>query len=316
LAYNHALSVVGPELGKKVADGEYDHVHFIAHSAGAAAISMASEYVKADSPDTVVHTTFLDPYMPLGARGFYGHAADWADNYFTLGGIFTGGALPNAYNVDVTGLDPNGGPGSTHGWPIQWYRQTVEGTAPAGSGDFGFPLSLEGGSWNPSAYPVGNDPRQLVIRDDPAVDIANQGYVTSDTGTVNLTGSGFSMLTGSPVWMMTLVETEDIVNFLTFQADFTSDSGAEGLLAIYWNNELVGLIDERYVLDGMQEYTMLLPDNFDPGVYGLSFRLDPYTDTASSVDIDSICTGYVVPEPATLSLLAAGALVVFKRKRR
>jgi len=104
--------------------------------------------------------------------------------------------------------------------------------------------------------------------------------------------------------------------FLTFEADFTSDPGAEGLLAVFWDYELVDLIDERYVLDGMQEYSLFLPGNFDPGEYILSFRLDPYTPVDSSVLIDNVATGYVTPELATLTLLALGGLAVFRRRRK
>jgi len=106
------------------------------------------------------------------------------------------------------------------------------------------------------------------------------------------------------------------VNLLTLEADFTSDSGAEGLLAVFWENELLGIIDEPYVLHGMQEYTMLLPGNFEPGAYAPSFRLDPYTAVDSSVLIDNVATGFVTPEPATMTLLALGGLAVLRRRRK
>ena len=333
-AYSNALEE-GRRLGKHLADGDYDSIHFIAHSAGSALISTASEWVAKDTHPTTIQTTFLDPYLPLGARELYGGAADWADNYFsydleTFG--LTQGGLPNAHNVDVTGLDP--ALLSSHGWPLDWYRRTVDGIdLPAGSGGYGFPLSVEGGGWDPSvhpdgppAYPVGNDPvvlgggssepTDIVVRHDTVLNVLDQLRANSSSGTVNVAGTGFSMLTGSPVWMTTLVETDDIVNFLTFEADFTSDPGAEGLLAVFWENELLGLIDERYVLDGMQEYTMFLPGNFEPGAYALSFRLDPYTVIDSSVLIDNVATGFVTPEPATLSLLALGGLALLRRRSK
>ena len=326
LAYNHALNVVGPQLGGKIAEGNYDHVHLIAHSAGSAAISMASEYVKAMSPDTRVHTTFLDPYVPLGARDFYGNAAEWADNYFTVGGFLTGGFLPNAHNVDITALDPDGGPVSTHSWPLRWYQQTVDATAPAGSGDYGYPLSLEDGGWNPAGYPVGNEPTVLgggtagpanlpKVVQNPVMNVAIQSNVTSETGTVNIMGSRFSMLTGSPVWMTTLVETDGPVNFLTFEAEFTSQEGAEGLLSIFWNSELIGTIDERYVLEENREYTLFLPKDFETGNHVLSFRLDPFTETASSILIDNVSTGFITPEPGTAMLLVVSILGIMRRRR-
>jgi hypothetical protein len=66
----------------------------------------------------------------------------------------------------------------------------------------------------------------------------------------------------------------------------------------------------------MQEYTMLLPSNFEPGDYLLSFRLDPYTAIDSSVLIDNVSTGFVTPEPASLSLLALGGLALVRRRKR
>jgi len=323
-AYNHALTGVGPNLGADIADSGYEKVHFIAHSAGSAAISMASQYLEAD---TVVQTTFLDPYLPSGAREFYGDAADWADSYFSRDwtGFMTEGALPNAHNVDVTGLDPT--IVMSHGWPVDWYRATVDGIdLPPGSGNYGFPLSLAGGGWNPSKYPVGNDPEVLgggssgttdiVVRNDAVLNIASQVFAGSHTGVLDIIGTSFSMLTGSPVWMTTLVETNETVNFLTFEADFTSIMGAEGLLAVYWENELLGLIDERYAIDGIQEYTLFLTGDLEAGSYLLSFRLDPYTDIASSVLIDNVSTGYVAPEPASLSLLTLGAIAVLRKRRK
>jgi hypothetical protein len=300
-------------------------------------VSTAAAHIKRLSPDTNVHITFLDPFIGFGSEEeVYGAAADWVDNYFTqdpLTNIFTEIPLSMAHNVDVTGLDP-GLLFSSHGWPVDWYRRTVDAIdLPAGSGGYGFPLSVEGSGWDPSvhpdgppAYPVGNDPvvlgggssgtTDIVVRRDTVLNVLDQLRASSGTGTVNVAGTGFSMLTGSPVWMTTLVETDDTVNFLTFEVDFTSDPGAEGLLAVFWENELLGLIDERYVLDGMQEYTMFLPGNFEPGAYALSFRLDPYTAIDSSVLIDNVATGFVTPEPATLSLLALGGLAILRRRRK
>jgi hypothetical protein len=116
------------------------------------------------------------------------------------------------------------------------------------------------------------------------------------------------MTTGSPVWITSLVIVDKPVNLLSFQADFTSATGAEGLLGVYWGYQPIGTIDERYVLEGMQDYVFALPGTSDPGTYQLSFRLDPYTDTASNVLIDNVATGFVVPEPSTLVLLGIGAI--------
>ena len=141
--------------------------------------------------------------------------------------------------------------------------------------------------------------------------------MTSSFYTVEVLGSTVEMRTGSPAWISIALDVAEPVNLLKFDADFVSDVGAEGLLAVYWDDISLGLLDERYVLDGVQEYLFVLPEVFDPGMYELAFRLDPYTDIQSHVVIDNIRTGYagVVPEPSTLVLLSIGALVVLLQGR-
>jgi hypothetical protein len=119
---------------------------------------------------------------------------------------------------------------------------------------------------------------------DDAIDLAQSMHVTSDTGTLGFNDDGLTMTTGSPVWITSLVETDDTVNLVGFDLDFTSELGAEGLLSIYWQDELVATIDERMADDGMNSYIFLLPDEFEAGFYSLAFRLDPYTEMESSVE--------------------------------
>ena len=171
----HGTSV-GDQIGGNP-NADYDNVHIIAHSAGSAFAAAAATRIQALSPDTNVHITLLDPYIGIGGGWFGGFwfgtgdwvdgltDADWADNYFTRDstGVLTELPLTHAHNVDVTRLDPNFDPVflSSHGWPVEWYTETVNGTPRPGSNGYGFPLSVEGGGWNPSAYPVGNDPAVL-----------------------------------------------------------------------------------------------------------------------------------------------------------
>jgi hypothetical protein len=160
------------------------HVHFIAHSAGAALVEEAARILEANGVVTEVHTTLLDPYTDWtdAQRSVYGLHANWADNYFDCSSdtydvdvqdatrVFgqygrTDGPLAHAYNVDVTALDPtvtqmpvwcttssSGStpcryqPYSTHGWPITFYENTI-GNAQYAPG-YGFPLSKEAGGWN------------------------------------------------------------------------------------------------------------------------------------------------------------------------
>ena len=223
-----------------------------------------------------------------------------------------------------------GNPVSSHGWPIDFYVGTILDTIP-GAGDYGYPRSLEGGGWDTrSSYALGNDPPVVLggpgtqmdstsERHDASLDFSALANVTSSTGTVAITGTGFSLITGSPVWMLSLVVVTKPVNTLTFDAEFLS-SGAEGLLAVYWDDQYAGQVDERYVLDGSQQYSFFLPDIFDPDAYSLAFRLDSYTGAQSNVVIGNVFTGFVVPEPSTIVMGFTGAvsllLLAWRLRRR
>lgn len=336
----------GRMAGKLIAQGDYDHVHFIAHSAGSALISAAAAAVAEMSPGTSIQTTYLDPYAPDSHyRKLYGshttdRATDWSDNYIAQSATspLTSPTLPNAHNVDVTWLDPNlevnllGQIASSHRWPIDFYIGTIPGASTyplSGADDYGYPRSLEGGGWDTRIfYPLGDSPVILggpgvqmagtIERHDTPLDFSTLANVTSSTGTVAITGTDFSLTTGSPVWMSSLVVVAEPVNTLTFDAEFLS-SGAEGLLAVYWDDQYVGQVDERYVLDGSQQYSFFLPDTFDPDAYSLAFRLDSYTDAQSNVVIGNVATGYTaVPEPSTFVLLSVGAisLLAYAWRRR
>ena len=199
---------LGSLLGMKLGHQSWDHIHLIGHSAGAQVIQAATERIKWLSPETTVHTTFLDPY--IGVRIFgqrYGLNADFAENYFSddWTGRWTGTRLLHAHNVNVTQLDPDhtGGlpvftsgssmPSSTpaviasqeessHPYPHDFYLSTIELRCSLEADGYGFPLSKEGGGWdNRANYQPGNDPE---ILGEPAARI--QGFVTSVT-----TGTAF-----------------------------------------------------------------------------------------------------------------------------
>ena len=111
----------GGNLGRDIVNQGWSHVHLIGHSAGAALIQETSDMIKTLNSNIVVHETFLDPYLQTGypGRSAYGTNADWADCYFAhdfltddLGNLIklpslTEGPLTNAYNVNVTQLDPS-----------------------------------------------------------------------------------------------------------------------------------------------------------------------------------------------------------------
>jgi len=152
-----------------------------------------------------------------------------------------------------------------------------------------------------------------------SVEITDETVVVSDTGTVELDiEAGLAKLTtGSPVWMISSVQTDELTNLLAFSADFETELGAEGILQVHWDGELIGTIDERLAGQAETEYLFVLPQTYEAGTYGLSFRLDSMTDVESEIFIGDITTGYMesVPEPATMGLLALGGLALIRRRR-
>lgn len=184
------------ELAQHTPNHKWEHVHLIAHSAGSRLIEEASKIIRAKSPSTTIHTTFLDAFTGATDNGGsqYGSASDWADSYFNVDVDtydkavgWTEGPLDHARNVDITWLDPNKvlipilcpsvTAGSTspildqicsyeatsfHRWPYDFYYQTILGTASPCATGHGFPRSKEGSGWNSRAsYPVGNTPTIL-----------------------------------------------------------------------------------------------------------------------------------------------------------
>jgi hypothetical protein len=104
-AYNNATEH-GRDQGVVWADAGYEHVHLIGYSAGAGLLEEAARTIKERSPNTTVHLTFLDAYIPLGRNGAdFASAADWVDNYFTRDGVpRTQNIISESHNVDLTAL--------------------------------------------------------------------------------------------------------------------------------------------------------------------------------------------------------------------
>lgn len=323
-AANQAESI-GWQIGTLIESQAYTDVHLIGHSAGSWLIDAASDKIKELDPSITVQTTFLDAYVPIIASpGSLGDSADYAEHFVDqsfedwfvplVGPIVystTGHTLPNAFNVDVTDVDgsPSIGLIPNHGWPVEWYANNVPsdgvnswgfdrsvalGTMPLYGQTYlgetiekGMRIYLEGAASTPGDYtPIVEIDPDLVVLDLPSIH--------SETGTITDFSDGFDMLTGSPVWKTVLVEIAEERNFIIFDAEFMSEEGAEGLLNVFWNGELVGQVDERYVLNGEQEYLFFLEGIAEPGLSDISFRLDPFTEIDSEVSISNIQLGFLL----------------------
>ena len=337
----------GVKLGNCISTQGWGHIHLIAHSAGSRLIQAASEIVKSNSPSTTVHTTFLDPYVGFNETGItnYGKGANWSDSYFSrdllTGGEswpLTQGSLDWCHNVDVTWLDPNkpqvdgyistsGGVGepcrvtkTTHGWPVNFYANTITGNVTPDYGGFGFPLSKEGGNWNYALanYSKGNTPlRVLGTADPPCAEylyqstpatigptvnfLGNPTAGMSDTGYVQKYQNALQLFPGSPVWLATVISLTNSVNFVSFDARFVStNSGSRGLLSVFWDANVIGSVDEGAVQPGLQHYTFAFAGANASHVLG--FRLDPFTNALSSVIATNVTLGQSgASQPFTLS---------------
>lgn len=164
-AFNEAFDQ-GVHLAKLLEVFEYEHIHMIAHSAGANLINTTKTWLRGS--DRTIHLTFFDAYDPLAiitADGQlisgYGEYADFVDNYVdtrTLDSILIGELdatkllMPNAFNIDVTAWDKREEPlppltaPFRHEWPYLFYN---EWTFTPMIYDLGYRLALESGSFPP-----------------------------------------------------------------------------------------------------------------------------------------------------------------------
>ena len=345
----------GVSVGLQIIAQGYTNVHLISHSAGAGLIQAATDVIKAHNSSVVVHETFLDPYVGYLASGAnaYGVSADWAENYFTrdqeteiLGTTFpfTDFIMPHTYNVDVTQLDVTDrvqrdyfvtGSGtpcyktkSKHGWPIDFYSNTITGTVTSDYHGFGFPLSEVGGQWSYalSHYVVGNGRTYGIVTNlgsaDPAcfldipapsypssvTDFINNTGVQSTTGTIDKFANGsIQHKTGSPAWLATFLTISNDVNLVTFDAEFQStNTTSQGLLSVYWDGNTIGSIDERVVQGGFQHYTFKFPTAPSNSMHMLGFRLDTFTNMQSVITLTNVTTtADGVTQPFTLSIVGS-----------
>jgi parallel beta-helix repeat protein len=139
-----AADIYGHAWGTRLAWLPFDHVHLIGHSAGAYFLDACSARIKALSPSTTVHLTYLDPaeVFDWSTRGVN---ADFAENYYSreplalfyspscdgfTTTVFTQQNYDSCVNIDISGLDPDYATDcfSSHGWPHCFYRQTAGAT--------------------------------------------------------------------------------------------------------------------------------------------------------------------------------------------
>lgn len=242
----------------------------------------------------------------------------WAYNVDVGGTLQAATSLPVAYSSGIADSTPAfvyASPSPSHGTPIDFYLSTVNGTADPCAAGYGFPLSMEdGGSGNWATYLPNNPPvplcgmlslsqNQEPVRSDPPLDFSLVPFGASDSGITSQGNNGASLSADAPAWLAVGLSITNTVNFIQFDAGFTSTNGAEGLLTVYWNTNQIGLVDERVAPTGLQMYRFALPATVASGLYTLSFRLDTFNNTASSITVTNVASGFIgITQPATLTI--------------
>jgi probable HAF family extracellular repeat protein len=233
---------------------------------------------------------------------------------------------------------------SSHGWPIDFYMNTITGGVfpPVYRGSyydgFGFPLSEEANTFAfaTNQYPRGNGsfgnsvPTTILGPEDPTCVpyVFSSGYAgsvadfTSASSTIqSITGTLQKFLgsvkpgTDSPVWVATVITDTNSLNSVSFYAQFTSATGAHGLLSVYWDTNMIGLVDEAAVQPGLQYYSLSFPSTVANTSHVLGFHLDPFTSVHSTMTITNIVTGCTgVSQPFSLSVTTnkSNGLIVYQ----
>lgn len=326
-AYYNA-NTEGVFVGNGLAFHNYSSIHFIGHSAGANLIQTAAEIIKKAATTTKIHLTFLDAYDPNTDLRQYGRnpisnvpSPDWwAEQYVDMRGYFplaqTNVRLSNAFNFDVTALDPQQGMqiGETadeylhrvHAWPHVWYTDSIF----PGHTRYGFSIASEASSTQPYNTFLPGQECVLPSFGDQFVCAPGtpQYYSThvinpfagnllnspniSPTGTVTIQDPfHLNLITGSPVWSITNATTTAPENVLTFDYQFLSAAGAQGVLTVFVDNTVVDIIDERNATAGAHSEINVPVGDLAPGAHTIEFRLDPFTAVHSSVQISNVELG-------------------------
>ncbi|MCU0786037.1 MAG: DNRLRE domain-containing protein, partial [Verrucomicrobia bacterium] len=256
----------------------------------------------------------------------------WADPSILLTPIYcqTAGSTPPTLGDEAW---------SSHDWPREFYYRTVLGTQPTCASGFGFSMSKEGGGWDShGTHPIGQAPlvpcglppvtqNPFPMRFDFEFRFDQLPSATSGAGVSFLGNTSFLLNsspshlllngrqdggrepedgdpTGTPAWLAVGVTTSNAANFVQFDAGFTSTNGAQGLMTVYWNTNQIGTVDERIESPGLHSYRFALPGAVTNGLYTLSFRLDSFTNTTSSVTVTNVATGFAgVSQPLTLGMV-------------
>ncbi len=262
-------------------------------------------------------------------------ARDFGEQYVRTGDLpMTGESLTHAYNFDVTDVSPLGlSLSEGHHFPIDFYHTS---TAEAGGTAFGYPLSFESTNVaTPSthyAHTTGDLQTRWGLARGTTCRLTSRTECAAFTLPLYKTGTSFGrfetslitgglsaiqksltglvellqsadpetllarMHTGSPVWFSVPITSTELYNVMTFDFDFVSEAGSEGVLTVWVDDTLVYKADERYHTAGTTTSPHIPLGDLAPGRHTLAFRLDAHTETPASVLVGGIELGRVTEE--------------------
>ncbi len=323
IAYANATAQ-GEALSLEISRYSFKDVHFIAHSAGSNVVQAAIDKLKGHT-HPILHTTFLDSYAPSVDKLIYGIGANYAEHYVDKRGDSipwfsnTNKDLKNTYTFDITELDktqisfpsnPLDIPSYlayVHGWPITWYQESIDSQSTGSPFKYGFGLSRENGLDRlPTEFaPPGtcallsanascptsirhHTPKTISAGTiNPLLASLNAQTRQSSSGSVTYDDTGVLLSTGSPAWFEIYETTTNDANFMKFDLEFLSDTGAEGIMTVFIDGQAVYKLDERVVQAGINVEGVWVGD-LSPGRHSIGFRLDPFTNVQSIVRISSM----------------------------
>jgi uncharacterized membrane protein len=296
---------IGRRLGQMLKSQRYESVHLIGHSAGSWLIDTLDDNLDS-STDT--HLTFLDAFATGTNSIQLGENADWAEHYVHDGLLpYTNETLANAYNIDVTTLDPTPeglNPVNGHSWPWQWYLGSTELPNSQDTHNWGFARSVEFEDMHPGhqMYSRGTrinaetglimnaaGSRGFAIQSSPA-EAALSTTSVSETGQVSeITESGFTMATGSPVWLTATFNVSEGVEFFRFDYDFLSQS--QGRLSVFVDEQQTYILSEGFSSGLESSDWQWLGDDLSDGLHNIRFELDTSSIVQSVVRISNFELG-------------------------
>ena len=124
----------------------------------------------------------------------------------------------------------------------------------------------------------------------------------------------FVILLAFDSWATTMLELVEGTNYISF--DYRFDGAGEGQLAVYLNEELIFIADQRISANAAVESGFLPVGHLLEEYNYLSVRLDPLGAHQAGIWISNIESGVVmVPEPAVVTLAPLVALALLARRK-